>query len=301
MRTRTNWLMQLVGAMLLALPSTAWTQATQQQLFVTVVDATTGQGVHDLGAEHFVVQEDGVQRQILGASLATEPLEIAILVDTSEAARSIMREVQEGVSAFVEGLRFNIGLGVGDQVALMTFGGARFILVDWTSDLEQLKEGATKLRSRQGTGTFLPDAVNDTAKDFSGREAARPVLVVVSADGIDYSSHRDFRRIIQELRGSYTLMYSVFIPTASRRMTLNWDSRERDAVLTEGPRQTGGRRINLSGRQAITGALMSIQNELTSQYVVTYHRPESPVPPERLSLGVTRPNLTVRLTPRKPR
>jgi len=208
--------------------------------------------------------------------------------------------VQEGVSAFVEGLRFNIGMGVGDQVALMTFGGARFILVDWTSDLEQLKEGATKLRSRQGTGTFLPDAVNDTAKDFSEREAARPVLVVVSTDGIDFSSHRDFRRIIQELRGSYTLMYSVFIPTASRRMTLNWDSRERDALLTEGPRQTGGRRINLSGRQAITGALMSIQNELTSQYVVTYHRPESPVPPERLSLGVTRPNLTVRLTPRKP-
>jgi|TARA_B100001964_G_scaffold117330_1_gene130682 VWFA-related protein len=286
--------------MLLALPSAAWAQATQQQLFVTVVDATTGLGVHDLGAEHFVVQEDDVQRQILGASLATEPLEIAVLVDTSESARSIMREVQEGVSAFVEGLRFNIGMGVGDQVALMTFGGARFILVDWTSDLEQLKEGATKLRSRQGTGTFLPDAVNDTAKDFSEREAARPVLVVVSTDGIDFSSHRDFRRIIQELRGSYTLMYSVFIPTASRRMTLNWDSRERDALLTEGPRQTGGRRINLSGRQAITGALMSIQNELTSQYVVTYHRPESPVPPERLSLGVTRPNLTVRLTPRKP-
>ena len=300
MSTRTNWLMLLVWVMLLALPSAAWTQATQQQLFDTVIDATTGLGVHDLGAEHFVVQEDGVQRQILGASLATEPLEIAVLVDTSESARSIMREVQEGVSAFVDGLRFNIGLGVGDQVALMTYGGARFILVDWTSDLEQLKEGATKLRSRQGTGTFLPDAVNDTAKDFIEREAARPVLVVVSADGIDYSSHQDFRRIIQELRGSYTLMYSVFIPTASRRMTLNWDSRERDALLSEGPRQTGGRRINLSGRQAITGALMSIQNELTSQYVVTYHRPESPVPPERLSLGVTRPNLTVRLTPRKP-
>lgn len=300
MRTRTNWLMLLVGVMLLALPSAAWTQTTQQQLFVTVVDATTGLGVHDLGAEHFVVQEDDVPRQILGASLATEPLEVAVLVDTSEAARSIMREVQEGVSAFVEGLRYNIGLGVGDQVALMTFGGARFILVDWTSDLEQLKEGATKLRSRPATGAFLPDAVNDTAKDFAEREAARPVLVVVATDGIDYGSHHDYRRIVQDLRASYTLMYSVFIPTASRRLTLNWDSRERDALLSEGPSRTGGRRINLSGSQPVRDALISIQNELASQYVVTYHRPESPVPPQRLSLGVTRPNLTVRLTPRKP-
>ena len=211
-----------------------------------------------------------------------------------------LREVQEGVSAFVDGLRFNIGLGVGDQVALMTFGGARFILVDWTSDLEQLKEGATKLRARPATGAFLPDAVNDTAKDFAEREAARPVLVVVATDGIDYGSHHDYRRIVQDLRASYTLMYSVFIPTASRRLTLNWDSRERDALLSEGPRQTGGRRINLSGSQPVRDALISIQNELASQYVVTYHRPESPVPPQRLSLGVTRPNLTVRLTPRKP-
>jgi hypothetical protein len=54
---------------------------------------------------------------------------------------------------------------------------------------------------------------------------------------------------------------------------------------------------------AISGipqALQSLGNELLHQYVVTYGRPDTLIPPEKIQVTVTRPGLTARARTRIP-
>ena len=59
--------------------------ARERTLFVSAVDGK-GEPVEGLGPEAFVVREDGQRREVLRVSRATEPIDIALLVDNSQAA-----------------------------------------------------------------------------------------------------------------------------------------------------------------------------------------------------------------------
>ena len=55
----------------------------ERTLFVSAVDKK-GEPVSGLGPDAFVVREDGVRREVLRVSRATEPIDIALLVDNSQ-------------------------------------------------------------------------------------------------------------------------------------------------------------------------------------------------------------------------
>ena len=70
--------------------------------------------------------------------------------------------------------------------------------------------------------------------------------------------------------------------------------RNRNQVIALGTERTGGRRDQVL---ALTGAapeMKQIANELLNQYVVTYGRPETLIPPQKIEVTVTKPGLTVR-------
>jgi hypothetical protein len=68
-------------------------------------------------------------------------------------------------------------------------------------------------------------------------------------------------------------------------------------VISEGPRTTGGQYDTLLASSALTGRLKRLAAELTQQFRVTYSRPQSLIPPERITVSAERPGLTVRGTP----
>jgi hypothetical protein len=51
---------------------------------------------------------------------------------------------------------------------------------------------------------------------------------------------------------------------------------------------------------AITEKLLQVADELLNQYVVSYSRPETLIPPKTLEVGVDRPGVTVRARKRAP-
>ena len=67
-------------------------------------------------------------------------------------------------------------------------------------------------------------------------------------------------------------------------------------VLDEGPRQTGGRREELLTSMALDAKLGQLGDELTHQYKVTYARPQSLIPPERVTVAAAKPGVTARGT-----
>jgi hypothetical protein len=73
--------------------------------------------------------------------------------------------------------------------------------------------------------------------------------------------------------------------------------RQRAVVLDRGPRETGGRRVDLLTSMALDDALQKLARQLTNEYRITYSRPESLIPPEKIEVGVKRPGLDARGTP----
>jgi hypothetical protein len=70
--------------------------------------------------------------------------------------------------------------------------------------------------------------------------------------------------------------------------------RNRNMVIAEGTSRTGGRRDQVLAFTAIPELLKQLAAELTTQYVVTYARPETLIPPEKVEVAVNRPGVTVR-------
>jgi hypothetical protein len=72
--------------------------------------------------------------------------------------------------------------------------------------------------------------------------------------------------------------------------------RNRNMVIAEGTRITGGRRDQLLSVMAIPERLKLLADELKNwqQYKVTYGRPERLVPPKVVEISVNRPGVSVR-------
>ena len=74
---------------------------------------------------------------------------------------------------------------------------------------------------------------------------------------------------------------------------------ERAFIFSDGTEQTGGRYDNVLAPSALGARLKQVADELTHQYLVTYARPQSLIPPERVKITAKRQDLTVRGTPAK--
>jgi hypothetical protein len=72
--------------------------------------------------------------------------------------------------------------------------------------------------------------------------------------------------------------------------------RNRNMVLDEGPRETGGRREELLTSMALAAKLAQLADDLTHQYKVTYARPQSLIPPQRVTVAAARPGTIMRGT-----
>src|SRR5688572_29222907 len=82
-------------------PHAAQAQAAREGvMFVSAVDRD-GEPVPDLGPDAFLITEDGRKREILRVSRATEPIDVAVLLDNSAAASDDLTFLRSSVSKFV--------------------------------------------------------------------------------------------------------------------------------------------------------------------------------------------------------
>ena len=70
----------------------------------------------------------------------------------------------------------------------------------------------------------------------------------------------------------------------------------RDMVVAEGPRLSGGLHERLLAGSALTAKLKQLADVMTHQYRVTYGHPDSLIPPERIAVSARRAELTARGT-----
>lgn len=273
-------------------------QSVERRMLVSVVDGD-GTPVTGLEAADFEIREDDAAREILRVDAAGAGRQIAVLVDTSEQAVRATSDVRRGLSAFVDGMH------EGNRITIVSFGGPPRILVESTSDVGRLRDGIGRVFPQAGQASYMLDAMYEVSEGFVRRGADRPVMVVLTMEGIDYSN-RQSREVLERIDESGAAVYTLSVE--ARRAFAGgqpgggldsvFDARrqqfERDLVLARGTADSGGRHRDLFASSAVERAMQEIVAELRNQYLVIYSRPDLLIPPEEVRVSVDRPGLTAR-------
>jgi Ca-activated chloride channel homolog len=252
----------------------------------SVVDEK-GNPVTGLTAEDFRVREDNVAREVLKAGPNTDQMQIALLVDDSQAASNAIAPMREGLTAFINAMQGKA------EMALITVGERPTSVVPYTPSAEALEKGVKRIFARPGSGAYLLEAISEASKGLERREATRPVIVALTFEGVEFGSGH-YEQILRELYASDATLHVIAVGTPGPMSTE--EMRNRNMVIAEGTSRTGGRRDQLLSVQAIPDRMRQLAAELSNQYVVTYARPDALIPPERVRVSVRNPNLTVRAT-----
>ena len=310
-------LMAALGALLLAaVPATG--QSVERSLAVAVLDGD-GAPVPGLNPADFVVREDGDRREVLRVRQDTAPLQIALLVDTSEAAARAVGDFRKGVRAFID------AMDDGDRIAIIGFGGRPRILAASTQERAPLLDAADGLFSSVGTAAYLLDALSETAEGFVKREANRPVMVVLATEGVDHS-YADVTSVLRTVEEAAITVHTVVLTGSSSANANRFGNRfgrgagrfnplngagspggvgsplaqwriDRDQVLQRAPVLTGGRRRDLLVHTGVERTLRAVAAELRSRYLVVYAAPRTLVPPDGVDVRVNRDDVSVRGIP----
>jgi VWFA-related protein len=262
-------------------------QATERSMYVSVLDDSR-RPVPDLGPEAFDVREDKRPREVLRASRASTPMEIAILIDNSQAAERYINDMRRALEPFVRSLASD-----GHQIALIELADRPTVLVDYTSAPDKLAAGVNRIFAREGSGTMLLDGIIDASRGLRKREADRRVIVAITTEGTDFST-RGYEHTLDGLRDGGAMFHALQITTGGGEALSTEEGRNRSIVLDRGTRASGGDLQQLLTGMALTDALQSLATELKQQYHVVFARPDTTVPPERVEVAVKRPGLTAR-------
>lgn len=261
----------------------------ERGMYVSVV-TRDGQPVTGLSAREFVVREDGVAREVLMAEKADDPITIALVVDNSQAAADLVPDVRRALKSFVE------QMGGKNPMAVTTFGDRPTIVQDYTLVVSQLTRGVERIFPMPGSGAYLLDALRLVGTGFAKRDVDRGIMVVIASEGPEFSE-LNYDQVLPVLRQSGAALDAFVFVARSAPDPADPNVRNRAVVLDAGPRETGGRRVDLLTSMALDGALKTLANQLTNEYRITYARPESLIPPEKIEVSVTRPGLDARGTP----
>jgi len=268
-----------------ALPAAVFAQAKPTEAYVSVFDGK-GNPASGLTAADFRVREDGVAREVLKVGPATEPLTVAFLVDDSEATVQATQMMREAMASFIKDLDGKA------EIALITYGDRPTIVVDYTTNQKLLQDGAKRIFPRTGAGGNLLEALVETSKGMKKREAKRPIIAVLMMDDSVEFGNLYYQQVLDELAKGGAALHVVGLgkPSASETDEL----RNRNQVIAIGTERTGGRRDLVMALTAADLHMKQLAQELLQQYVVTYARPETLIPPQKIEVTVTKPGLKAR-------
>jgi hypothetical protein len=272
---------------LVFLPAAVRTQAgVDRTLFLSVLDEA-GNPVKDIVADDILIREDGVDRQVVTVKPVSEPLSVAVLVDTAQGTRvtdaygtaeEYVRDIRNAVATFARQL---LGQSPNAVVSLTEFGQAAVTIVPFTSDPVEFGKGINRLVARPGVGSVLMEALQQANGDLSRQKSRRRAIVSLNLEPSNEQSREDPKKIVEAFGKSGAQLWAVSV----QRGTLKTSGR--DVVLPNFTKVSGGQRDFIVGISALDGILKKYADALTYQYEVVFKRPESSKP-KQIQVGTPR-------------
>lgn len=260
-------------------------------VYVTVTDRN-GVPVGNLTAADFAVKEGGKTARVLQAALATEPLQIALIVDDN--GTGLFRAA---LARFVQRMDGHAAMSLSSVV------GQTMKIVDYTTSAPAVMQGVATLNARPGTpdGGQLLEGIADAAIELDRREARRPVIIALTVGGEEHST-ANADHVLDQLRKSGAILHVFSVIRSALRSTvaaqrpsaLLQENLNLQKVLGDGPRQSGGRHLEIAPAAGRLEDLQQLASELLQQYRVSYALPPGTKASDRLAVSVTRKGMSVR-------
>jgi hypothetical protein len=282
----------VLAALVIAASAALVAQATQRSMYVSVLDAA-GAPVPNVVPSDLIVRDDNVAREVLHVAPADEPMQIEVLVDNSQAAREYIPDIRVALPEFVDALLAPNDAGRKNEVALVALGERPTTLTEPTFDAAQLRKGIDRLFSQPGSGTYLLDGIIEVCQGFKKRGALRPVIVAITTEGPEFSS-RHFDLVLDPLQDTGAAFHAIVVGPMSS--ATSDEARNRAIVLDRGTSTTGGRLDHILTSMALRGKLKQVADDLTHQYLVTFARPQSLIPPQHTTVTAAKAGMTARGT-----
>lgn len=272
----------------LAAPNVLRAQALQRSVYVSVTDPA-GNPVADLGPSDFIVREDNVSREVLSVAPIDEPMQLALLVDNSQAADPYVRDYREALTTFINAITAEATPRGKHQIALVALANRPTILRDYSLDPALLVKAAQSIFAMPGSGSYLLDGILETSQGLAKRETVRPVIVAIVTEGPELSD-RPYDVVLRGLKASGAALHVVKVGSPRN------NDHDRLIVIDQGTRNSGGRDDDILTSIALPNLMKKIADDLLHQYRVTYARPQTLIPPETVTVAAAKPGLTARST-----
>lgn len=267
------------GAMAAAEPLT-------RTVYVTVTDGQDAP-VPGLTAADFTVKEGGKEREIVKAEPATAKMHLALVVEERLIADG---GVRMGLFEFMK--RVNQSA----EISLITVGLRNQTLVDYTSSPDALVDALNRLSLNPNPNSNMTEGIREAAKAIEADHAERPVMVVVAISG-GQAGGAPSKDVLDAVRQSRVVMHSVTLAggdTNNGDVSSLGDASNREHVLGDGPKQSGGRRLEIVTTSATQKALQQVAGDLLAQYAITYTLPDGVKPEKRFSASLKRKGASLR-------
>lgn len=285
-----RWSRSVVAALAaLLVASSAASQSVEREMFVSVLNKAD-EPVMTLAPADFIIREDGRLREVLRARRATDPIDIALLVDTSQALGRQVADVRSALESFIAKMAGHA------DIAIISLGDRPTIYTDYTRDAGKLKDGVGAVFPINGAGAYVLDGIQESLKGLAKRQPERAAIVVIWAGGIEFSN-ASYDPLLTTLEESRAALHVMTVGTGLPGDAMGTEGRNRELVFDRGTTLSGGRRQNVLSSMGLTGAMNKLAAELLGQYRVTYARPDTLIPPAKIEAGVRQAGLTVRGTP----
>jgi hypothetical protein len=274
MSSRFRLLLPIVLAVLLAPALTARQGGVKKSLFVSVLD-DNGRPVRQFTANDVLIREDKADRTVVEVKPASVPISVAVLIDTSQGARvtdfygtpeEYVRDLRVAIGGFAHQL---LALAPDAQVSLMEFGQAAVTMVPYTSDLKRFDDGVNHIVSRPGVGSVLLEALAQANKDLIEAKTTRRAIVSLNLEPADEQSKEDPNGLKESFRKSGAQLWAVSVQRGGLKNS------QRDLVLNDYAKLTGGQRNYVVGISAVADIMKAYANALAMQYEIVYERPEN--------------------------
>jgi hypothetical protein len=260
-------------------------QGRERIAYVSIIDAKTLAPVADATPDTMMIREDGNRREVLRIAPATTPMPVALIVDNSQAAAPAIPDLRRALTTFVKTIE-----GIG-PTGLFTVADRPTVLQEYTTSAKELLDGVNRLFHAPNSGATLLDTIADVSRGLQRREADRAAIVIVTGENTEYGN-LDYTQVLSRLRESGAMMYVIVLVNPSGSNATD-EARNRATVLDRGPRESGGMRIDVLTSMSFETQLKVFGEMLKSQYRVTYSRPESLIPPERVQVSSAKPGVEV--------
>ena len=228
--------------------------------------------VSGLRQSDFAVFEDGKPMAITSFHQEDIPVAIGIVIDNSGSMRDKRQKVNQAALNLVRASNPQ------DELFVVNFNDEYYLDQDFTSNINQLKEGLDHIESRGGTALY--DAVVASADHLAkGARLDRKVLLVVT-DGEDNASRDTLEQCVRSLQNlNGPTVYTIGILGDDR------EAHRAKRALTALAFQTGGVAFFPKDMSEVDNISRQVAHDIRNQYTIGY-KPADPNRPGYRSVRV---------------